>query len=59
MTLALDWTGKDAFGAEPLREWTLDGKTAAGVTRKAGPLTFMTLYGAGHMVRDAKLIYGS
>jgi len=48
MTLNLEWTGKDAFGAEPLREWKIDGK-AAGSTRSSGKLTFATIHGAGHM----------
>ncbi|KAH9934971.1 Alpha/Beta hydrolase protein [Fomitopsis serialis] len=33
----------------PLREWNVDG-AVAGLTRSAGPLTFATIYGAGHMV---------
>ncbi|KAJ3521507.1 hypothetical protein NM688_g9008 [Phlebia brevispora] len=49
MTLALEWTGQEAFAAEPLRDWTVDGQTA-GLTRSAGPFTFATIYGAGHMV---------
>ncbi|OBZ71079.1 Carboxypeptidase Y A [Grifola frondosa] len=49
MTLALDWTGNAAFRAQPLREWSIDGEVA-GLTRASGPLTFVTLYGAGHMV---------
>ncbi|PCH38417.1 serine carboxypeptidase [Wolfiporia cocos MD-104 SS10] len=49
MTLGLEWTGQDGFVAEPLREWEVDGEVA-GLTRSAGPLTFATLYGAGHMV---------
>lgn len=50
MTLALEWSGQDEFAQQPLREWTVDGKSA-GVTRSAGPLTFVTVDGAGHMVR--------
>ena len=50
MTLELEWTGQEAFVAEPLRDWTVGGK-AAGLTRSAGAFTFATVHGAGHMVR--------
>lgn len=50
MTLSLEWAGRDEFKAQPLREWKVDGEVA-GVTRSAGPLTFVTINGAGHMVR--------
>lgn len=50
MLLDLEWTGQDAFVREPLKEWTVDGAAAAGLTRSAGKLTFATVYGAGHMV---------
>ncbi|OCH92451.1 serine carboxypeptidase [Obba rivulosa] len=49
MTLILEWTGHDEFVSQPLREWEVDG-TPAGLTRSAGPLTFATIFGAGHMV---------
>ena len=49
MTLNLDWTGREAFNSQPLTEWNFNG-TTAGLTRSAGPLTFATIYGAGHMV---------
>ncbi|OCH89475.1 serine carboxypeptidase [Obba rivulosa] len=49
MTLGLEWTGQAAFVAQPLREWEVNG-TAAGLTRSAGPFTFATIFGAGHMV---------
>ena len=55
MTLALEWTGQDAFVAEPLRDWTVDGKVA-GVMRSAGAFTFATIYGAGHMVCSHRLL---
>ncbi|KIM81856.1 hypothetical protein PILCRDRAFT_821215 [Piloderma croceum F 1598] len=48
-TLALDWSGGEAFRAEQLRDWKVDGKVA-GRTRSAGQLTFVTVDGAGHMV---------
>ena len=49
-TLGLEWFGHDAFSAQALRDWKVDGKTA-GSTRSAGGLTFATINGAGHMVR--------
>ncbi|KAH9934973.1 serine carboxypeptidase [Fomitopsis serialis] len=49
MLLDLEWTGQEAFVKESLTEWTVDG-AAAGLTRNVGPLTFATIYGAGHMV---------
>ncbi|KAJ7288105.1 Alpha/Beta hydrolase protein [Mycena rebaudengoi] len=48
-TLALEWSGQIAFRAEPLREWTVDGKRA-GIMRSAQGFTFATLDAAGHMV---------
>ena len=47
---ALEWTGKPAFNAEDLREWTVDG-TRAGRYKSANGLTYVTIEGAGHMVR--------
>lgn len=49
-TLALEWHGKNDFGALPLREWTVDGQVV-GKTRSAQGLTFATIDGGGHMVR--------
>ena len=48
-TLAMEWSGQDAFTSSPLLDWHVDGHTA-GKVRTAGPLTFLTIYGAGHMV---------
>ncbi|KIP06689.1 hypothetical protein PHLGIDRAFT_128117 [Phlebiopsis gigantea 11061_1 CR5-6] len=48
MTLELEWTGQKEFVAKPLRDWKI-GDRAVGVTRNAGPLTFATIAGAGHM----------
>ncbi|KAF5356001.1 hypothetical protein D9756_004412 [Leucocoprinus leucothites] len=47
-TLALEWSGKDAFGREELREWEVDGKIA-GFVRSFSGFTFVTIDGAGHM----------
>ncbi|GJE98981.1 peptidase S10, serine carboxypeptidase [Phanerochaete sordida] len=48
MTLALEWTGGDAFRGAPRREWSVGGD-AAGIVRSSGNLAFATIYGAGHM----------
>ncbi|KIP06688.1 hypothetical protein PHLGIDRAFT_128116 [Phlebiopsis gigantea 11061_1 CR5-6] len=48
MTLELEWTGQNEFVSKPLRDWKI-GDRAVGVTRSAGPLTFATIAGAGHM----------
>ncbi|OCH92452.1 serine carboxypeptidase [Obba rivulosa] len=53
MTLSLDWTGRDEFIAQPLREWEVEG-IPAGLTRSAGPLTFATIFGAGHLAPHNK-----
>jgi len=45
----LEWTGKADYNAAKKRDWHVDGKVA-GWTKSAGDLTFMTVYGAGHMV---------
>jgi len=48
-TLAMEWSGQAQFVQQPLKEWTVDGKTA-GKIRSAGGLSFVTVDGAGHMV---------
>ncbi|EGN93789.1 hypothetical protein SERLA73DRAFT_171708 [Serpula lacrymans var. lacrymans S7.3] len=48
-TLNLEWSGKEDFVAQELRDWEVDGKSA-GKTRSASGLTFATIHGAGHMV---------
>ena len=49
MSRALEWHGQDAFGAQPLGEWEVEGETA-GRVRSWGALTFASVYAAGHMV---------
>ncbi|KAF7319293.1 Carboxypeptidase [Mycena chlorophos] len=54
-TEALEWTGAEAFRGEELRAWSVsatgENKTEpAGLVRSANGLTFLTIYGAGHMV---------
>ncbi|ESK93491.1 hypothetical protein Moror_1683 [Moniliophthora roreri MCA 2997] len=48
-TLELEWSGKQGFGRQELREWLVDGKRA-GRTRSWGNFTFATVDAAGHMV---------
>ncbi|CCA73427.1 related to PRC1-carboxypeptidase y, serine-type protease [Serendipita indica DSM 11827] len=48
-TAELPWSGHDAFNAQELREWKVDGEVA-GMTRNASGLTFATVFAAGHMV---------
>ncbi|KZV59826.1 serine carboxypeptidase [Peniophora sp. CONT] len=48
-SLALEWSGKEAFNAAPLRNWTVGGEKA-GDTRSAKGFTFATVDAAGHMV---------
>jgi hypothetical protein len=49
MTRVIEWTGRDAFGKEPLREWKARGEESSGKVRSWGPLTFVTIYAAGHL----------
>lgn len=53
-TVQLEWSGHDEFAGQALREWKVDGEVA-GMTRSANGLTFATIDGAGHMVRDVFL----
>lgn len=46
----LEWTGKSTFEMAEPREWKVDGRVV-GLTRNSGKLTFVTIEGAGHMVR--------
>ncbi|KAF9262351.1 serine carboxypeptidase [Marasmius fiardii PR-910] len=48
-TLELEWSGREKFKKQELREWFVDGKVA-GKTRSSGKFTFATVDGAGHMV---------
>ncbi|TFK85892.1 peptidase S10 serine carboxypeptidase [Polyporus arcularius HHB13444] len=45
----LEWTGAVLYKSQTFRDWTVDGHKA-GEVRTAGPLTFATVRGAGHMV---------
>jgi carboxypeptidase C (cathepsin A) len=46
---ALEWSGGDGFRAEEETTWEMDGQVK-GRKRASGPLTFLTIRGAGHMV---------
>ncbi|KIJ26977.1 hypothetical protein M422DRAFT_271866 [Sphaerobolus stellatus SS14] len=48
-TLAMKWTGQAEFISKPLSDWKVAGKVA-GKTRSANGLSFVTVFGAGHMV---------
>ncbi|KAJ7073301.1 serine carboxypeptidase [Mycena belliarum] len=52
-TLALEWSGAEAFGAQTLHPWAVGGDFSggrAGLARSARGLTFVTVDAAGHMV---------
>lgn len=49
----MEWSGGDEWRKEGLGEWSVDGSNGiAGKIRSSGGLTFVTVDGAGHMVRD-------
>jgi carboxypeptidase C (cathepsin A) len=45
----LAWSRKNAWHKAAELDWTLDGKIV-GRRKKVGPLTFVKIFGAGHMV---------
>jgi len=48
MTLALEWSGQEAFVSQPMRDWFVND-IVVGKTRSWKGLTFATIDGAGHM----------
>lgn len=59
MVDALEWHGADSFNKQELRSWNVsvnvsEGEErigrAVGKVKSSGPLTFVTVEGAGHMV---------
>ncbi|EEF32785.1 serine carboxypeptidase-like [Ricinus communis] len=46
---AMEWSGQKAFGASPEVPFTVDN-SEAGVLRSYGPLAFLKVHDAGHMV---------
>ena len=47
----LPWYGKGQWAAAQDQDWAVDGK-AAGTAKAVGPLTFVKVDAAGHMVSD-------
>ena len=45
----LEWAGKEEFNSEEWHAWSVNGEDA-GITKSAGPLTFATIWAAGHMM---------
>ena len=48
----LQWSGHDSFNEQEWRVWGLNKTIGAGITKSSGPLTFATVWGAGHMVNS-------
>ena len=47
----MDWNGKGEFNSAPRKVWSsADGKTVKGYQQSYGPLSFVTVTNAGHMV---------
>ncbi|KZT24363.1 alpha/beta-hydrolase [Neolentinus lepideus HHB14362 ss-1] len=46
--MALEWSGKEELAEAEMRGWNVDGKEV-GKTRSARTLSWVTIYGAGHM----------
>lgn len=53
----LEWTGSAQYKANAWRDWTVDGHKA-GEVKTAGPLTFATVRGAGHMISRFRRLSG-
>ncbi|KAG0698855.1 Alpha/Beta hydrolase protein [Suillus ampliporus] len=51
----LDWKERSAYAKESWRSWYVNGEKA-GETKNAGPLTFATVLGAGHMMKAQALV---
>ena len=49
---AMEWEKADDWAKAEDRDWVVDG-AKAGVVKEVGPLSFVTVYDAGHMVREA------
>ena len=45
----LEWAGKEEFSSEEWHTWSVNGEDA-GITKSVGPLTFATIWAAGHMM---------
>lgn len=51
----LEWDGQKEYNDAEWRGWTVDDREA-GITKKAGGLTFASVYGAGHMMSFSRLV---
>ena len=49
MVERLEWAGQAGFLEAEWRDWKAESE-ASGITKDYGPLTFATIYSAGHMV---------
>ena len=47
----LQWSQQDAFNAAEEERWQLDG-AIVGSIKESGPLSFVKIFKAGHMVRQ-------
>lgn len=52
----LEWSGNKDFNAQEWHAWTVNG-TEVGITKSAGPLTFATIWAAGHMISVITLMF--
>lgn len=50
---AMEWTGREVFNAESLRDWFFEDNVA-GRFKSAHGLTYATVKGAGHLVPSDK-----
>lgn len=46
----MTWSGQDAYNAQSWNDWKTSGGDVAGTFKSQGNLTFLGVYGAGHMV---------
>lgn len=46
---AMEWSGQEEFVGAPTKPFTVDGQEA-GLAKSNGPLTFLKVHNAGHMV---------
>lgn len=53
---ALKWSRQEDYNRQQFQDWNVFGKKA-GEFKTAGPLTFLKVFDAGHMVRTAPHSY--
>ncbi|KZT58121.1 serine carboxypeptidase [Calocera cornea HHB12733] len=49
----MEWSGREAYNAQPARQWFVDGQPA-GITKSWKGMTFATIDGAGHLAPHDK-----